>query len=32
MEAAMKAQRFLMEQGLSDENIRFEKTPGRYYG
>lgn len=22
----MKAQRFLMEQGLSDENIRFEKT------
>ena len=26
MEAAMKAQRFLMEQGLSDENIRFEKT------
>jgi len=26
MEAAMKAQRFLMEQGLSDENIRYEKT------
>lgn len=26
MESAMKAQRFLMEQGLSDENIRFEKT------
>lgn len=26
METAMKAQRFLMEQGLSDENIRFEKT------
>lgn len=26
MEAAKKAQRFLMEQGLSDENIRFEKT------
>lgn len=26
MEAIMKAQRFLMEQGLSDENIRFEKT------
>ena len=26
METVMKAQRFLMEQGLSDENIRFEKT------
>lgn len=30
MEAAMKAQRFLMEQGLSDENIRFEKTLGDF--